>query len=180
MIKNFLSLLFVLLVVPATGYADKQNIAIDVVACINSAKGYPDTLDGAPWELAQAILEIPYDHERVRLAPDYYFVGGRTLGWHGTWAAFLHLGNNEWVAFETRAEGDELAVFGASFVPNEIVDAFAICGVDWGGHWIEDYPLLEVTTEQGPVAPLATGPLLNGDDLLPPKPKDQWNELPLG
>ncbi len=126
-------LLFFLLIVPVTASADKQDVAVDVVACVNSSNGYLGEIDGEPWELAQAILNIPYDHERIRLAPDYYFVGGRRLGWHGTWAAFLYLGADEWMAFETRAEDDRLTVFGASFVPAEVIQAFAECGVEWGG-----------------------------------------------
>lgn len=172
LVKNFLSLLFFLLVVPVTAYADKQAIAVDLVACVNVTNGYPKEIDSEPWELAQAILEIPYDHERVRLAPDYHFVGGRRLGWHGTWAAFLHLGSDGWMVFETRAEDDRLDVFAASFVPTVVTEAFETCGVKWGGYWTDDYPIIEVETEQQPASPLVFGPIPNGDDLLPPKPID--------
>lgn len=164
--------LFFLTTVPMTASADKQAVAVNLVACVNSANGYSGEIDGEPWELAQAILEIPNDHERIRLPPDYYFVGGRRLGWHGAWAAFLHLGADGWMAFETHAADDRLAVFAASFVPVEVVEAFADCNVEWRGYWTDEYPLLEVTAEQQPVAPSSPRSLWNGVDLLPPKPND--------
>ncbi len=172
MAKNFLLLLFLLFVVPATAHADKQAIAVDVVACVNTTNGYSKEIYDEPWELAQAILEIPFDYERFRLAPDYYLVGGRMLGSHGTWSAFLYLGLDGWMVFETRAEDDRLDMFGASFVPTVVVEAFEACGAKWGGHWTGDYPIIEAETEERPTSPLVFGPILDWDDLLPPKPTD--------
>ena len=169
--KKFVILLLCLLAAPVIGLADKQNTAVDVVICVNSANGYSDLIDNSPWELAQAILEIPYDHELVRLANGYYFVGGKKLGYHGTWAAFLNIANDEWIAFETRAENDELGMFGASFVPSEVVAAFDLCGVDWGGYWAEEYPIVVMEPTITPLPDalrLPANPLKNGADLLPP------------
>ena len=170
--KNYLSPLFILLVVPIIGYADKQNIAFDVVACVNSTNGFPETLDKTPWELEQAVLEVPFDHEHVRLEPNYYFVGGRRLGWHGTWALLLALGDDEWVAFETRSKDDQLRVFAASFVPDKVVAALEVCSVEWGGFWTKEYPLIETIPKQQPIAPLFDSSELNVEDLLPPRPAD--------
>jgi hypothetical protein len=170
--NNIFLLLFLLLVVPATSSAEEQIMAVDLVACVNSANGYSDEIDGIPWELAQAVLEVPYDHERTRLAPDYYFVHGRRLGWHGTWASLLYLGADGWTAFETRAEDDRLDVFAASFVPAKVVEAFAECDVEWGGYWADEYPLLEVPPEQQPAVSFSPRQHWNGEDLLPPKPND--------
>ncbi|SFR32702.1 hypothetical protein SAMN04488005_0358 [Yoonia tamlensis] len=172
MTNSFLLLLFFLLVVSATTYADKQIMAAELVTCVNSTNGYLDGIDGKSWEPAQAVLGIPYDYERTRLAPDYYFVYGRKLGWHGTWASLLYLGTDGWMAFEARAEDDRLDVFAASFVPVRVVEAFAVCGVEWGGFWDDEYPLIEVAPVQQTVAPLSLRPLWNGEDLLPPKPND--------
>jgi hypothetical protein len=76
------------------------------------------------------------------------------------------------MAFETFAEDEILAEFAASFVPDEVVEAFAECDVEWGGYWTDEYPLLEGMAEQQPVAPLLPIPLWNSEVLLPPKPND--------
>ena len=176
MIKIFLAVFLSLLSFPIAGFADTQNTAKDVVACINSTNGYADQFEGDQWELPQAILVIPSEHEQFRLMDGYHLVGGRSLGWHGTWVAFLDLRNEEWVAFETRDEIDESVAFAESYVPVEVVEAFVTCRVEWGGYWTEEYPFIEVGEAQKPIAPQNHEPETyeppDGVNLLPPKVSD--------
>lgn len=153
--------------------ADKTDEAIEIASCINTANGHSEPVYGTPWELSQAVLELPLEHELERLADGYFFIGGRRLGYHGTWAAFLDLTVSEWIAYETRDQDDDLLIFASSFVPPEVVSTLGECGVLWGGSWVEEYPV--VVLDPPPVTPLPEeqrlpdNPLISGVDLLPPK-----------
>ncbi|WP_372574502.1 hypothetical protein [Ruegeria jejuensis] len=152
--------------------ADKADAAVDIVSCINSLNGHAEPLHEAQWELSQAVLELPYEHELVRLADGYFFVTGRRLGYHGTWAALLDIAAGKWIAYETRDQNDDLLVFGSSFVPPDVVSALAKCGVEWGGYWVEEYPV--VVLDPPVVKPLPEWQILpdepskGGVQLLPP------------
>ncbi len=164
-----LLLLSLIIVLPLAVYADRQAVAFDVVACVNSQNGYPREIDDAPWEPEQAILEVPYEHERTRLAPDYYLVYGRRLGWHGTWAALLYLGEDGWFAFETRSQEENSARFASNFVPDAVIEAFMKCGAEWSEHWTKEYPVVNVAPSRQPPIPLVSEPFWNDENLLPPK-----------
>lgn len=169
MTKSFLKWLVLLFAVPSAVYADEQNMVVEVVSCVNSANGYPNPLGAATWELEQAVLELSSGLEKVSLAPDFHFVGGRKLGWHGTWVAFLKLSDDEKVAFETRPEPDSFRVFGESYVPEKVVAAFEECGIDWGGYWHDDYPFIEQVSGQKVQVPLFGNSAFDAKNLLPPK-----------
>ena len=89
MIKKFAPVLFSLVSFPISSFADTQDTAVEIVACINSANGYVENFEGDEWELPQAVLEVLNERERSQLIDGYHLVVGRMLGWHGTWAAFL-------------------------------------------------------------------------------------------
>lgn len=169
MLKLNLAFSFLLLVLAGATYAGEHHSAVEIVACVNSENGFSEELQGEPWVLEQAILEVPYEHETKRLDTGYHFVAGRMLGWHGTWIAFLDLNSDEWTAFETRTQDDGWKTFGESFVPKSVIQGFAACGVNWGGLWTGEYPLNEVGAEQNLIAPSVLLPI-EGGSLLPPKP----------
>lgn len=176
MIKKFAPVLLSLLSFPISGFADTQDTAVEIVACINSANGYADNFEGDEWELPQAVLEMPNEQERFQLVDGYHLVVGRMLGWHGTWAAFLDLRDAEYIAFETRDENDNSAAFAESYVPVEVVEAFLSCGTEWGGYWTGKGPFIEVVEVEEPIAPRTyqtqQSEPMNGVDLLPPKLPD--------
>ncbi|CUH43148.1 hypothetical protein [Ruegeria atlantica] len=173
MVKFVLALTTAVVLSSLPVLADKTDEAIEIVSCINTANGHSEPVYGTPWELSQAVLELPFEHELERLADGYFFIGGRRLGYHGTWAAFLDLSLCDGIAYEVRDQDDALLIFASSFVPPEVVSALGGCGVVWGGFWIEEYPI--VVLDPPPVTPLPEGQRLpnnsleSGVDLLPPK-----------
>ncbi|WP_166417367.1 hypothetical protein [Cochlodiniinecator piscidefendens] len=74
-------LIAVFFLAPITAMAQQDEIAVDLVECVNLANGHSIQLNEAAWELSQANLDLVYDQY---LEGGYYFVRGRPLGWHGT------------------------------------------------------------------------------------------------
>lgn len=154
-------------------FAEKADVAAEIVSCINTANGHVEPVGKTRWYLTQAILVLPYEHERTRLADGIFFIGGRMLGYHGTWTMFLDVSESDWVAYETRDQDDELKGFAASFVPPEIITALGGCSVRWSGFWVGKFPFVvldppvvtPLTEEQRlPEDPFSDG----GANLLPP------------
>lgn len=172
MMKFVLALATATLIQSAPVLADKTDEALEIVSCVNTVNGHAEPVFETPWELTQAVIELPYEHELERLADGYFFVGGRMLGYHGTWFAFLDITESDWFAYEMRDQNDELWVFAASFVPPEVVSALGDCGVKWGGFWDSEYPIVVLDPPVAVPLPkeqrLPQNPLENGADLLPP------------
>jgi hypothetical protein len=133
-----LALLLCLLAASPIAAVEDQQAAKAVAACTNSANGFPDGVRGMPWHLEQAELERwPAD----ALKPGYAWLEGRRLGWHATWFAVLDFTQETPMAFDGRPKERRHRTFAARFVPQEVIEALAGCGVSWGGHWQGEYPL---------------------------------------
>ncbi|MEH6522742.1 hypothetical protein [Sulfitobacter sp.] len=171
--KKFVLAVAAALIIPSSPvFAEKVDVATEIVSCINAANDHVELLRKETWHLSQAVLELPYEHELTRLADGFYFFHGRRLGYHGTWAAFLDISTSEWFAYETRNQDDELLIFAASFVPPEVISALGECNVRWGGFWIDEYPIVvldpPVPTPLLKAQRLPKNPSINGENLLPP------------
>ncbi len=159
-------------ILPEQVFPRGAEVAFEVVSCINTVNGHVEPVLGTPWELTQAVLELPYEHELERLADGLFFVVGRRLGYHGTWVALLDISRSDWFAYEVRDEEADLWIFGASLVPTEVISALEECSVRWGGFWADEFPMFPL--EAPTVAPLPKEQKLpdnllkNDANLLPP------------
>ncbi|UWR03240.1 hypothetical protein K3740_00565 [Ruegeria conchae] len=153
-------------------FPEGAEVAFDVVSCTNTVNGHIEPVAGTPWELTQAVLELPYQHESERLDDGFFFVVGRRLGYHVTWIALLDISQSDRVAYEVRDEQAGLWTFGASLVPPEVISALGECNVRWGGFWGDEFPTVVVDapaiTPLPPEQRLPDNPLRSGADLLPP------------
>lgn len=151
-------------------FAEKDETAFEIVSCVNTTNGHFEPFRNTPWQLTQAVLGQPFERERDRLEEGFHIIHGRLLGYHATWLALLDLTEKDWRAFETRSENDGLRIFGASFVPDEIISALASCGVVWSGYWAKEYPFIDPTRAKEHSAQELPIYLWDVDDLMPPRP----------
>lgn len=157
------------LALPALSYEERAS---KIVACVNAKT---EELADHRRNLASAFIE-DLQEDNV-----YQYVEGFTLV-HGlpfpgfAWGLILDGQSKDWVAYELKSEGGSER-FPLVYVPIEVVEALAACGVAWGGVWQGELPILErplaapvpqpplPTWQQLPESPLSG----DGAILLPPK-----------
>lgn len=141
--------------------------ASEIVTCVNAKN---EELPGDRRDLASAFLETLQQDNVYQYVEGFTLVRG--LPFPGlAWGLILDGSSNDWVAYELKRE-DGSERFPLVYVPSEVVEALAACGVAWGGVWQDEFPVVK----RPPPAPISKwqqlpeNPLL-GDvsNLLPPK-----------